>query len=428
MTAGPEGAGHDEPCIRGCVAAGPVAKEPSDDISMGWTVRGVCVRLAVYNATERYHGFTTGIGKHVNNVVRGLGDHVGYDVNFCVPSDHWDADKKCTEDDPLFGIPSQRIPISRRSLALAALLTDRPTLEELGVSADWIYSPREVLAPTHSALTAVTIHDIYQYDQPRRTPVRLLIQKVMWEKAMKRATFVATVSQFSKSRIASVFGIDAAKIEVIGNGVEPGFFEASKLDPRECAQITQPYVFSIGGFTRKKGAKHLLSLARLLVDHFPDMKLVVVGPVEPEYRMPIALAPNILSLDRITDDRIIARWMRGAQAIAVLSEYEGFGIPALEGMAVGIPVLVNCKGALPEIVGDSALVIDANQPAHMQAALQILTDTSLRSRLVSTGSVWVQNWTWAACVARLTEAFERWTPLRFADQPASFQGTQGEAK
>jgi len=365
------------------------------------------IRIGVYNASERYHGYTTGVGRHVNRMVAGLATHPDFDVTFMVPKDHWVLDRACTPEDQLFGVRSMRLPQSRQALQIASLLLRRPLLDKYLAGVDWIYSPREQLFATGSAAAAVTFHDVYHLEpsNPDNAHPRAIRLRVLWRAAVERAATVLTTSEFSKQRICEILRADASRVHVIGNGVEEIFLDVAKSDPRKVSPLPEhTYFLSIGGLSRKKGGHNILLFANRLEKCDRDARLVVIGPVEPQYAGAAHASGNILIIDRGLPDYQIARWIRGALAVLVLSEYEGFGIPALEAMAAGVPVIANDASSLPEVVGDAGLMIDAASMKDIDSALDIRSDPGLRAELIKRGCERVKRWRWDQCVDKLSAA------------------------
>ena len=366
------------------------------------------IKVAVFNGSERYSGYATGVGKHVKQMVSGLAKRPDFSVNFWVPQDYWALDQQCLATSPLSEVSSSRLPLSRLTLETLTLATGRPRAERFTGVVDWVYSPREVFVNTRQSRSAVTIHDLYhlEADQRSATDLRKLKFRATLTKAAANATLVLTVSKFSAGRICELLSVQPEKIAVVGNGVEQCFFDVSETDPASASPLAkQAYFVSIGGLTSKKGGHSLIDFAKILHRQSKPLKLVVIGPVEPIYASDLRARDNIIVIDGGLLDEEIARWIRGSIATVLLSEYEGFGISALEAMAAGVPVIASARGALPEVVGDAGLVVEPKQMGELENAIDIWKDPSLREEMIKRGRRRAESMQWNHCVDKLAALF-----------------------
>jgi glycosyltransferase involved in cell wall biosynthesis len=366
------------------------------------------IKVAIYNASERYCGHTTGVGKHVNHMVAGLARRSRFGVTFWVPRDYYAADQSCSAKDPLHDVQSRPLPMTRRGILLSSLAMNGPAFETMTGPVDIVYSPREQIFSTRTAKRVLTIHDVYRFDgggaRAAIHPAELIL-RAAWRTAVRRASLVLTVSEFSKQRICRLLGADASRVVVVGNGVEELFFRAAEIDPQFIDPFDgKDYFLAVGGLTRKKGAANLIRLARLLERKARDTVVAVIGPVETEYQAEVGALRNLVVVERGLSDERVAELVRGAIAIVVLSNYEGFGIPALEAMAANVPVVGNtAAAALTEVIGDAGLMINASLDRELEHVLALRNDTSMRDHFVRRGQVRVQHWRWERCVERLAE-------------------------
>ena len=375
------------------------------------------MRVSVWSGLGRIGPYVTGVGRHIVNVTRGLASRQGYDVRLILSSEHSAYRSEAQNKSPLGGIPSVEVPFRRRQLEFLWQTAQAPKIDRWTGEIDWIYCPRETYVPVRNARYAITVHDIYEFEkklQKDKSSIGRWRRAVVLKRALDQATVVFAVSEFTKSRITDVLGTAPEKIRVVGNGVEDEFFQLPANSHLLCRPLeSKAYVLSVGGLTRKKGAWHLLNLAEVLAAQAPDMNLVVTGPVEREFEAALNSARNIRHLRRGFPDAEMRNLVSHACASVILSEYEGFGIPALEAMAAGVPVIAAQRAALPEVVGDAGILVDPAPPrAVADAVMAMSPKNDVRRSLIEKGRQRARRFTWGACVARVADALEEFTDSR----------------
>jgi glycosyltransferase involved in cell wall biosynthesis len=219
------------------------------------------------------------------------------------------------------------------------------------------------LAPLASARNLVLIHDVAALAHPEWYGRAYgAWQRVALPAIARRARLVITVSEFSRGEIAERLGVDA---RVVPNGVDESFSPGADAGPAARALgLERPYVLALSTRIARKNVGVLGAAAAALAER--DIELVTAGsgrsymragatpPGRPLGYVPEALLPGLLS---------------GARALAMPSVYEGFGLPALEAMASGTPVVAADRAALPEVCGGAALLADPDDPDAFADAL-----------------------------------------------------------
>jgi glycosyltransferase involved in cell wall biosynthesis len=266
----------------------------------------------------------------------------------------------------------------------------RPPAGQLGeqaylplLRADLIYSPAN-LAPVASRRNVVVIHDTAAL----RHPEWYSRPYVAWQRAVlpriaKRARLVITVSDFSRREIEDMLGVTAA---VIPNGVDERFAPtAGKGD----------YALVVGTRIARKNVVALEDAARAL--GAKGVEVVAAGSGRSYMREE---ATTIRQLGYVPDEQLPSLYAK-ARVLLMPSLYEGFGLPVLEAMASGTPVVAANRGALPETSGDAALVVEPEDFA--EAALEALDN----ERLIAAGLARAARFTWERTARETDQAIER---------------------
>jgi glycosyltransferase involved in cell wall biosynthesis len=355
----------------------------------------------------------TGMGRHINNIVLGLAEREDFDLQLFF-SQQWLSDRGTLDmSSPLTSLPFLTFPTSENTTERTWKLFGYPQMDRyIPDDTDWLYAPMQTYIPVSKCPVAVTIHDIqaFEPDLPWSQSWQHRWFAYKWgrwvRKALRDCRVVFTVSEFSKQRMVDLLGADPKRIEVIGNAVEPAFFEIADIDLATIsAPNTAPYIVIVGGLRAKKGADYVLAVAKILEQRNSDLHIVVAGDSEARYITIAKEHPNIRLLGMVADADL-PPLLRCASSLLFLSPYEGFGIPALEAMAVGIPTVVSDRASLPEIVGDAGIIVD---PTNPEPIVEILTDLhqlpQLRAKYIQKGRDRAALYTWSSCVDRLVAAF-----------------------
>jgi glycosyltransferase involved in cell wall biosynthesis len=235
-------------------------------------------------------------------------------------------------------------------------------------NAAWLLCPAN-LAPLAARNIAVVIHDA----APLREPSWYSDAYVRWQRFVlprvaRRARLLITVSEFSRGELHELLGVDAA---VVPGGVDERFTPGA-----EPPVFERPYVLTVASRTARKNLGALEETARRL--RASGMELVAAGGDRPQFRDDGG-ASAVRSLGHVPDDELPGLYA-GAQCFVLPSLYEGFGLPCLEAMACGTPVVASSAGALAETCGDAALLVDPNDQAAIADAVQrAIGDEHLRA-------------------------------------------------
>ena len=273
-------------------------------------------------------------------------------------------------------------------------------------------------APLLCRNNIVTLHDITfirfadSYSFLFSTYYKFIIPRIV-----KNAKMVFTVSETAKRELADYFKLSANRIGVTYNAIDQSVFnEKETSEEDEGSSLLQKHGVSrfMLAVSMFNPIKNLMRLMEAFTQERPaGVKLVVVGEHYKSFRKDPAMDafridPDIVFLGRIDNARMINFLYRKADLFAFPSLYESFGIPPLEAMASGCPVLVSRAGALPEVCGDAAEYVDPYNTADIASGIRrVLQDETLRSRLVRAGRERVQHFRWEAAVAAISSQLEQ---------------------
>ena len=232
----------------------------------------------------------------------------------------------------------------------------------------------------------VTIHDLsFEHGLMGRRD-RLVFERVV-PRAAREAARVLTVSERTKRDLVEHYGIPPERIVVTPNGVDPAFHPATQDAP-----AARPYALAVGAIQERKNQPAALAAAREA-----GLELVVVGPVKDE-RVAAELGEGGARLEGYVEVERLAELYRGAACLVQSSRYEGFGLPVVEAMASGTPVVTVPDPALVEVAGDAAVVVPEEElAAGIRRALEE------RDTLAAAGLERARAFTWEAA-ARATVA------------------------
>jgi glycosyltransferase involved in cell wall biosynthesis len=347
----------------------------------------------------------TGVGEYAHELAGALSRRLAPGDSLVLFSSSW-KDRLDPDVIPGVRVVDARIPVSILNLAWHRL--EWPPIEQLTRLAgpiDVVHSMHPLLMPARRAAQVVTIHDLYFMDAPENTTAEIRRDyPALAESHARRADAVITVSSYTAQQVQTKFGVPGERMTICSNG-------APAWSPREHSPANGHILF-LGTIEPRKNVPTLLRAYSQLLARRPDAPpLVLAGGVAPACRNvldELARPPLAGHAKHVGYVNTIARedLYRRASMMVLPSFDEGFGLPALEAMTLGVPVVVSSRGALPEVVGGAGFIIDPEDVPGLASAMErLLVDPAFAEQHSRDGIVQAKRFSWDASAARLVDAY-----------------------
>jgi glycosyltransferase involved in cell wall biosynthesis len=250
----------------------------------------------------------------------------------------------------------------------------------------------------------LTVHDLNHIDRPENSNrAKRLYYATVLRRACHRAAKILTVSEFSRRRIVDWSGVPLEKVLNVRCGVEPEFHPGV-----ERYDLPFRYLLCVSNRKRHKNEFRIVE-AFTNADVDPDMRLVFTGEPTSELAECVGrygVSARIHFVGLVPDTKLPSLY-RSAEALVFPSLYEGFGLPVVESMACGTPVVTGNTSALPEVAGQAALLVDPTSVTQISDAIErIVSDTSLRRQLRRMGLAQAAQFSWSATTAAAANVLE----------------------
>ncbi len=297
------------------------------------------------------------------------------------------------------------------------VLNDAPKAEHFWPEAEIVYCTAESYVPTQRARLVVTSHDMQLFEPGAHAMSRWLLQQrlkwwLLFRVLADRAHLFHAISNFSAERMAHYFPEIATRIRVIPNAVSQAFFEPPTLAGTAIHDALGldgvPYLLVPGGLHFRKNASVILDAWPELHRRCPELRLVVAGHNAPIYTGRAKTLPGVV-LAGFQEEAPLVALYHGAAAVWFPSRYEGFGMPVLEAMACGVPVVTSDTTALPEVAGGAAAaLVSPDRPRdHVDAITGLLQDSRARAEAIARGHARAQQFTWTRSTDQLVTVFRQ---------------------
>jgi glycosyltransferase involved in cell wall biosynthesis len=268
------------------------------------------------------------------------------------------------------------------------------------------------------------VHDLLDYMYRARTnnSMSRMVHSYLTRHVMHHAARIFAVSNFTKRDVSRYFNIKSEKIEVVYNALDENFMRghssaAEQALVRGRYQLDSPFLLYAGRISPHKNVARIIEAFSALKGElakdasYPDLKLIIIGDEvskNPDIRRAVirsGMQHEVRFLGFVPID-VLRVFFDMAKVFVFPSLYEGFGLPPLEAMAHGTPVVTSNTSALPEVVGNAAMLVNPENVFEISRALQrVLTDQSLRDRMKTAGIEQVRRFSWEASVRRMVEVY-----------------------
>jgi glycosyltransferase involved in cell wall biosynthesis len=311
------------------------------------------------------------------------------------------------------------VPLSDRTLAILWHRLRLPLWVELATGPlDIFHSPDFVLPPVRRARTMLTVHDLsfIRYPQCADANLRAYLNQVV-PRSVQRADLVLADSQSTKDDLVELLSVEPNKIEVIYPGVEERFRpiedQAHLEEVRKRYSLPPRFVLGLGTLQPRKNFIHLIEAFADLRFAICDLHLVIAGGKGWLYEEIFAtverlgLEEQVVFPGFVADEHLPALYNL-ADLFVFPSLYEGFGLPPLEALACGTPVITSDASSLPEVMGQAGLMVKATDVDGLAEAMQrVLEDDALREGMIARGLEQARKFTWQKAASRLLNLYEK---------------------
>jgi len=360
-----------------------------------------------------------GLATYIRNVVRTLGRIGGANEYFLVGA--------ATRFEQLGELPDNFnfLPLQNPEGAFATYLEMHKVLAANQV--DLIHVPHTFWRPLITkAPFVITVHDLLDYMYRARTSngVRREFHSYMTRQVMHHAARIFAVSNFTKRDVGRYFGVKPEKIEVVYNALDENFLRGHSTPAEQAMirgryQVDSPFLLYAGRISPHKNVARIIEAFSALKAElakegaYPDLKLIIIGDEvskNPDIRRAVirsGMQHEVRFLGYVSID-VLRIFFDMAKVFVFPSLYEGFGLPPLEAMAHGTPVVASNTSSVPEVVGNAALMVNPENVFEISRALQrALCDQVLRERMKVAGVEQAQRFSWDASVRRMLGVYEQ---------------------
>jgi glycosyltransferase involved in cell wall biosynthesis len=293
-----------------------------------------------------------------------------------------------------------------------------------GLSPDLVHIPLNRVPLLMIRPYVVTIHDLANlFFEEDPSPFRMQLRRVRFRRGLARASRVIAVSEATKRDVEKYVGVAPHRIRRVYNAPDPGFLERyatrseEQLRILERYQINYPYLLYAGNIRRHKNVPRLVEAFTVVRDQlashpsYKDLRLVIIGDTISQYpavRQAVikSRVEHVVRFLGFVPFETLRCFYQFAAAFVFPSRYEGFGLPPLEAMACGTPVVTSSVSSLPEVVGDAAVLVNPENVFDIARGIRdVLLDDELRAHLICRGREQAARFSWERTARQVLEIY-----------------------
>ena len=322
-------------------------------------------------------------------------------------------------DAPLDPLPRTVIPLTAKPWRMSVLLADflRVPMDRWIPGIDVFHGTDHLLPPLRRARTVFTLHDlIFKFFPEYHLPLNRAFLGVMLPRFLRRADSIIAVSECTKRDAIRLYHLPPEKIAVIHEGFDPALrpVEDKNLIAQARARYAhgQPFILYLGTIEPRKNIVALIDAVRALRARGLPHRLLIAGRkgwlYQPtlDHVAQMGMSDAVDFLDYVPDAELPALFS-ACDAFVFPSLYEGFGLPPLEAMACGAPVVCSNTSSLPEVVGDAAVLFDPRDIGEIASAIErVVSDAALRDELRAKGIAQAAKFSWERAARETLAVYE----------------------
>lgn len=293
----------------------------------------------------------------------------------------------------------------------------RLSLEMMTNPPDVLFIPAHTLPLITPKKSIVMVHDLGFIHNPELYPTRQKIyHNFVVNYVKKHATHILTPTEFTKQDLIKSLGIPKDKITPVWHGYDTNLYQPRPSETHPSAQFGS-YIFYIGRLETKKNIVNLINAFQMMREQNPNLKtkLVLAGKPSHGYdnikstieNLPSEIRQDVVELGYLAEEEVPV-YMSNAELFAFPTSFEGFGMPIIQAMACGCPVVASNNTCIPEITGHAAKLINPQDPADIaQAMTEVLTNKTTRNQMIEQGLKQAAKCSWQTAARQTLDAIEK---------------------